>query len=89
MAEPEAPKIEFPCDYPFKVIGSATDDFVQNVATIVCGFHPEFKASQIQTIDSRKGNYVSLRFSVVAESEAQVKDMFLQLKALSNVQMVL
>ncbi|MGB1141090.1 MAG: YbeD family protein, partial [Halioglobus sp.] len=27
MTEPEAPKIEFPCDYPIKVLGRSSDAY--------------------------------------------------------------
>ena len=34
MSEPEAPKIEFPCDYPIKVLGRSGDEFQQVVMEI-------------------------------------------------------
>ena len=30
VTEPQAPKIEFPCQYPIKVIGTAGDDFAES-----------------------------------------------------------
>lgn len=88
-SQKEAPKIEFPCDYPLKVIGVAGPDFQETVATIVRAHAPEFDASSIDVLDSRNGKYLSLRFSIQAQSEEHIRRLFLDLKAHSAVQMVL
>ena len=43
MTEPEAPKIEFPCDYPVKVMGANDDDFVDVVVEIGRRHAPELR----------------------------------------------
>ncbi len=85
----ETPKIEFPCDYPLKVIGHAESDFKEVVAGIVKEHYPAFIESSIEIIDSRNGRFASLRFTIVAESEDHVKNLFMALKAHKYVQMVL
>ncbi|WP_020409356.1 HP0495 family protein [Hahella ganghwensis] len=85
----ETPKIEFPCDYPLKVIGHAEPDFKEVVVEIVKEHYPAFTESSVEVIDSRNGRFASLRFSIVAESEDHVKTLFVALKAHKYVQMVL
>ncbi len=85
----DAPKIEFPCDYPIKVIGYASEDFVRNVAAIVAEQQPDFDPASIEIVDSRNGKFVSLRFQILARSASQIEALFLKFKELKNVQMVL
>lgn len=85
----DQPEIVFPCEYPIKVIGIAGKNFQESVADIVLRHCPEFDARLIKVVDSRNGNYVSLRFSIVAKGKAQIQQLFLDLKTNKNVQMVL
>ena len=87
MVEP--PKITFPCDYPLKVIGHAESDFKDVVIEIVKQHYPALETSAVEIIDSRNGRFVSLRLSIVAESEDHIKALFVALKAHKYVQMVL
>ena len=56
MADDEAPRIEFPCDYPIKVIGDAVPDFLEQVVAIVRTYDDSLTAERITERDSRKGN---------------------------------
>lgn len=89
MTQPEAPKIEFPLDYPIKVIGDNSDDFQAMVAKIVTQFDPKFDASSITRNPSRNGTFVSLRLSLWATGEEQLQSMYKALKDTGHVKMVL
>ena len=52
--EPQAPKIEFPCQYPIKVIGTAGDDFAEVICEVVERHAPGIDTT---TIDARPGNH--------------------------------
>ena len=89
MADGEAPKIEFPCDYPIKVIGDAVPGFLDEVVAIVRTYDDSLSHDRITERDSRKGNYRSITLRVHILSEAQLRPMFNELKAVPAVRMVL
>ena len=85
----KSPKIEFPCDYPIKIIGRRTTDFESVVLEVVGKFAPGYDAERISLKESGKGNYCSLTVWIMANSEEQLSDMFQALKKISQVTMVL
>ena len=89
MTEAEGPKIEFPCDYPIKVIGEAGPDFLEQVVSIVRTYDDTLTPERISERDSRHGKYRSVTLQVHVLSEAQLKPMFNELKGLAAVRMVL
>lgn len=89
MDHPDAPKIEFPLDYAIKVIGDNHDNFIAEVAEIVCRFDENFAANKIVPIPSRKGTFVSLRFSFWATGKDQLDEMHQALQTLKAVKMVI
>ncbi|GHC18928.1 UPF0250 protein [Kushneria pakistanensis] len=86
---PEAPKIEFPCDYAIKIVGNNDVDFDRDMLDIVEDFSPELDRSRVTHRDSRNGKYRSLHVTIYATGEKQLNDLFLALKATGRVQMVL
>lgn len=89
MSDEQPPKIEFPCDYPIKVIGDAADDFPALVESVMKKHDSSFNADCIQIMDSSKGNYMSVRVNIVATGEEQLKAIFEELKSSGRVKMVL
>lgn len=85
----EAPKIEFPLDYPIKVIGDNHEHFMVEVAAVVQRFDPKFQAKSITKVPSKKGTFVSLRFSIWATGEEQLSSMHKALLDVQAVKMVL
>ena len=89
MTQPDTPKIEFPLNYPIKVIGDNSDGFQATVVRIVTQFDPKFDASSITLIPSRNGTFVSLRLSLWATGEDQLQGMYKALKETGHVKMIL
>ena len=89
MGDVKETKIEFPCDYPIKVIGEAVPDFLEQVVAIVRTYDDTLTSDRLTERDSRKGNYRSITMQVHVVSEAQLQPMFLELKAVAAVRMVL
>lgn len=85
----EAPKIEFPCDYPIKVVGRQTDDFEAIVMAVVKNHAELSPGTGVEPIASSKGTFVSLRFSIVATGEPQLKAMHEALMATGRVTTVI
>lgn len=89
MTEPKAPKIEFPCDYVIKVIGDAAPDFKEFVVSVVERHAPGIAEDKITVSDSRNARFTSVRLTIVATGEPQLKALFEELKASGRVHMVL
>lgn len=82
------PKITFPCDYSIKVVGDAADDFAATVCQIVHRHDPSFEAAGIRVVPSRNGRFQSVRLTLRATGEVQLKALFDELKATGRVHMV-
>ncbi len=87
--EDSAPKIEFPCDYPIKAIGSNHVDLKKIVLDIVRIHAPDIDDSVIVLNPSRNGTFVSVRFSIFATGEDQLKSIHQDLIASDHIKMVL
>ena len=89
MSHPEAPKIEFPCEYPIKVVGLSAPDYQQLVLDIVQVHAPDLDFSRVSARVSRNGKYCSVTVTIIATGEAQLAAIFEDLKATGRVNMVL
>ena len=85
----EPPRIEFPCDYPIKVIGVSSLEFRTAVIAIVKSFDPSLTDQKIAFRPSAGGNYESIKVSLVATGADQLASLFEQLKAVPGLKMVL
>jgi putative lipoic acid-binding regulatory protein len=85
----EPPKIEFPCDYPIKVMGRSVAEFRPTVIDIFERHAPGFDQEGIVVRDSRKGNFLSLTITIVATGPEQLDALHKDLIATGLVQMVL
>lgn len=82
-------RIEFPCDYPIHVIGEQQPGFRAAVLEIVQAHAEAPDAASVQVRESRAGNYCSVRVTIVATGEAQLKALHAALLAEPRVRMVL
>jgi putative lipoic acid-binding regulatory protein len=85
----EATLLEFPCDFPIKVMGVRTDDFAQTMVGIVLRHAPDFAAETVEMRVSGSGNYLSVTCTVRATSKAQLDALYRELSAHPMVKMVL
>lgn len=81
--------IDFPCDFPLKIMGARADDFAQTIAGVVIKHAPEFDAATMTMRPSRAGNYLALTCTVRATSQAQLDALYLELSAHPMVKVVL
>lgn len=88
-AQPEAPKIEFPCDYPIKVMGDAGEDLHNLVIEVMERHAPGFDQQSISVRDSSKGTFQSITVTIVATGKPQLQSIFDDLKCSKLVKMVL
>ena len=78
-------KIEYPCDWHYKVIGTDVDEMIKAIDQVVIGMDYKISSSNV----SSKGNYFSLNLKVFVTSEVIRDIIFSKLKGNEFVKMVL
>lgn len=81
--------LDFPCDFPLKIMGATVDGFAQTIAAVVLEHAPDFDPATMEMRPSRAGNYLSLTCTVHAASQAQLDALYRALTAHPLVKVVL
>lgn len=81
--------LQFPCDFPIKVMGKAHPQFQQVIVEVIRQFDVEFDDSRVQSRPSNGGNYVGLTVTVRATSRTQLDDLYRALTGHPMVKVVL
>lgn len=81
--------IEYPSQFPIKVMGAKVDGFVHAVTLIAEQFDPTFDASTIELRPSKAGNYLGVTITVTATSREQLDDIYRALSSHPMVKVVL
>ena len=71
--ENKKPQIEYPCKWPYKIIGDNIGEMIKAVEEAVTDLEYDLTPSNI----SRKGKYFSLNITVVVPSEI-IRDLIFQ-----------
>jgi putative lipoic acid-binding regulatory protein len=77
--------LEFPCDFPIKVMGQATEEFRSLALGIVTRHFGPLAADRISERPSRGGRYLGLTITVRAESKAQLDAVYTELTSCRQV----
>ena len=85
VTEAQQTLIEFPCDFPIKVMGETHADFTTEIIKTIQAKLPGFNASQIEMRGSSGGKYISLTCTVYVTSKPQLDDIY---RALTSHPMV-
>lgn len=81
--------LEFPCDFPLKIMGASDVGFAQAIADVVLKHAPDFDVATMEMRPSKAGNYLSLTCTVRAVSQAQLDALYRELTAHPMVKVVL
>ena len=81
--------ITFPCDYPIRVLGDVRPGFHEEVYAVVARHDPTMTRERVSWKTSRKGNFVSISFMLLARGEQQLGALFEELKTIESVRLVL
>ena len=81
--------LEFPCDFPVKIMGAKQDGYAQAILDVVLRHAPDFDAASMEMRPSTKGAYLSLTCTVRATSKAQLDALYRELSAHPMVKVVL
>ena len=68
--------IEYPCDFPIKVMGRTQAGFAQAVLGIVQAHAPDFDAATVEMKTSKGGKYLSVTCTVRATSRQQLDGLY-------------
>lgn len=86
---PQETLIEFPCDFPIKVMGETHADFSIEMIQTIQSVITNFDANQIEMRGSSGGKYISLTCTVYVTSKLQLDDVYRALTAHPMVKFVL
>lgn len=68
--------LEFPCEFPVKVMGAAIPEFHTAIAKIVKVHDPEYNPDETKQNTSKTGKYVSLTLNIHAKDKPQLDAIY-------------
>lgn len=83
------PPLEFPCDYPIKIMGEASEGFEAEMVALIRAHAPDLGEGAVSVRPSRGGKYLSITIRLRATSREQVDAIALALRAHPKVLMSL
>ena len=81
--------LNFPCEFPLKVMGVVADDFENLVVDIMRRHCNDLKESAVTTRTSSGGKYMSITITITAKSRAQLDALYMELSQHERVAIVL
>ena len=81
--------IEYPSQFPIKVMGIKSDGLVHAISLIARQFDPGFDASTIELRESKGGKYLGVTVTVTATSREQLDELYRTLSTHPMVKVVL
>ena len=81
--------MKFPCQFPIKVMGMASDDFDTMVVEIIKKHVTELPKGAVKSRLSQEGNYVAVTVTIEAESRQKLDNIYLDLTEHKKVLMAL
>ncbi len=85
----EPPKIEFPCDYPIKVLARSAEDLHEVILTVFEQHAPGFDRTTVTARASSKGTFTAITIVITATGTDQLEALHQDLLATGRVQMVI
>lgn len=79
MASYKDTLLEFPCEFPLKIMGKAEDALSRVVIEIVTRHAPDFDSATMEMRASSGGNYLSFTCTVIATSKPQLDALYMEL----------
>ncbi len=81
--------LEFPCDFPLKIIGVNQAGYAQEILAVILNHAPDFDPAKMEMRPSGKNNYLSLTCTIRAISRVQLDALYRALTAHPLVKVVL
>lgn len=86
---PEQSLIEYPSQFPIKVMGAHVEGFVEAIVSVAQQFDPAFDAGSVEKRPSKGGNYLGVTITVTATSREQLDELYRTLTTHPMVKVVL
>jgi len=86
---PEESLIEYPSDFPIKVMGPTHDAFAPTILEVVLKHDPTCHEGKIEARPSAKGNFTGLTVTVRAISREQLDALYTELSGHPMVKIVM
>jgi putative lipoic acid-binding regulatory protein len=86
---PEPSLIEYPCEFPIKIMGHTRAGFAQAILEIIIRHAPDFDGATMEMKSSKHGKYLSVTCTVNATSREQLDALYKELCDHPMVVMVL
>lgn len=71
--------IEYPCNFPIKIMGRSQKGLTQTVLSIVKNHAPDFDDTTLEVRASKNGTYLSLTCTIWATSRTQLDALYQEL----------
>ncbi len=81
--------IEFPCEFPIKMMGRDTPAFRRTMRALIEGHVGVIDDSRVQSSVSRNGRFVSVTITITATSQQQLDAIYHDVSAHDDVLMAL
>ena len=81
--------IEYPCQFPIKVMGLKVEGMLAAVTHIAQQFDPQFDASSIELRESSGGKYLGVTVTITATSREQLDEVYRTMSTHPMVKVVL
>jgi hypothetical protein len=75
----EATLIEYPCDFPIKILGHTRAGFAQAILEVVRRHAPDFDGATMEMKTSKHGKYLSVTCTIRADSREQLDALYREL----------
>jgi putative lipoic acid-binding regulatory protein len=86
---PEQSLIEYPSQFPIKVMGANVEGFAEAIVRVAQQFDPGFDAGSIEKRPSKAGNYLGVTITITATSREQLDELYRTLSTHPMVKVVL
>ncbi|NCT56608.1 MAG: DUF493 domain-containing protein [Legionella sp.] len=81
--------LKFPCDFPIKIMGKATDAFKNDIFSILKKHYPALKTDAIHMNSSKNGNFIAMSATVFAQDQPSLDALYQDLTQHPDIKMVL
>jgi putative lipoic acid-binding regulatory protein len=81
--------LTFPCEFPIKVMGHHAPGFEEHVVTLISRHMGAIESTRVRSRASANGRFLAVTVTVVAESRAQLDEVYRSLSAAEQVLIVL
>jgi len=76
MRESSLDFLDYPCDFPLKVVGKSSDQFENIVSELLKGHLEAHHNIEVKQNPSKKNTYVSLTLTFQAQSRQQLENIY-------------